>query len=213
MRAIQADLQRSRAVVLAKDIHIVEQVPMWTQKRSSQSLQFSAVHSVPGWEMSERARVKNASCCYRMQRWSVGEDGDATIYCVGRLVAGRLGGHGLLGFRGAASAQQAYPSCTVKFIMPFGAASASDITARLFADRLSARSGKPVVVENRPGGDGIVSVEAFVNAADDHTLWFGPAGILTARLTITTRCLRCQTRSATDLSVSAVVLAISAPHR
>ena len=82
-------------------------------------------------------------------------------------------------FADGAIAQQAYPSRTVKFIMPFGAASASDITARLFADRLSARWGKPVVVENRPGGDGIVSVQAFVSAADDHTLWFGPAGILT----------------------------------
>jgi hypothetical protein len=72
-----------------------------------------------------------------------------------------------LHFTDGTAAQQAYPSRTVKFIIPFGAASASDITARLFADRLSARWGKPVVVENRPGGDGIVSVEAFVSAADD----------------------------------------------
>jgi len=40
---------------------------------------------------------------------------------------------------GGAAAEQAYPTRTVKFIMPYGAASASDITARLFADRLSAR--------------------------------------------------------------------------
>src|SRR5258708_8587910 len=79
----------------------------------------------------------------------------------------------------AAAAQQAYPTRTVKFIVPYGAASATDITARLFADRLSTRWGKPVVVENRPGGDGIVSVQAFVSAADDHVLWLGPAGIFT----------------------------------
>src|SRR6202051_1196465 len=84
-----------------------------------------------------------------------------------------------LHFADDAVAQQAYPSRTVKFVMPFGAASASDITARLFADLWSARGGKPVVVENRPGGDDIVSVQAFVSAADDHTLWFGPAGIFT----------------------------------
>src|SRR5579862_8439465 len=71
-------------------------------------------------------------------------------------------------FAGGTMAQQAYPTRTVKFIIPYGAASASDITARLFADRLSARWGKPVVVENRPGGDGIVSVQAFVNAAEDR---------------------------------------------
>jgi tripartite-type tricarboxylate transporter receptor subunit TctC len=82
---------------------------------------------------------------------------------------------------GGALAQQAYPTHTVRFILPFNPASASDITARLFADRLSARWGKPVVVENRPGGDGIVSIQAFVTANDDHTLWFGPAGIFTVQ--------------------------------
>ncbi len=76
----------------------------------------------------------------------------------------------------AARAQQAYPTRTVHFIVPYGAASASDITARLFADRLSARWGKPVVVENRPGGDGLVALNAFVGAHDDYTLFFGPAG-------------------------------------
>src|SRR5215813_11135269 len=71
---------------------------------------------------------------------------------------------------------QAYPTRTVRFILPFGAGSASDTTARLFAERLSARLGKPVVVENRPGGDGLVSLDAFVGAHEDHTMWFGPAG-------------------------------------
>jgi tripartite-type tricarboxylate transporter receptor subunit TctC len=80
---------------------------------------------------------------------------------------------------GKAAADQAYPTRVVRFIVPYGAASATDITARMFADRLSTRWGKPVVVENRPGGDGIVSVQAFVSAADDHILWFGPAGIFT----------------------------------
>jgi tripartite-type tricarboxylate transporter receptor subunit TctC len=80
---------------------------------------------------------------------------------------------------GSAAAQQTYPERTVRFILPYGAASASDTTARLFADRLSTKWGKPVVVENRPGGDGIVSMQAFVAANDDHTLWFGPAGAFT----------------------------------
>jgi tripartite-type tricarboxylate transporter receptor subunit TctC len=76
----------------------------------------------------------------------------------------------------ATAAAQAYPTRTVRFIIPFGPASASDITARLFADRLSARWGKPVVVENRPGGDGLVAIGAFTSANDDHTLLFGPVG-------------------------------------
>jgi len=77
---------------------------------------------------------------------------------------------------GSAAAQHVYPTRTVHFIVPYGAASASDITARLFADRLSARWGKPVVVENRPGGDGLVALNAFVGAHDAHTLFMGPAG-------------------------------------
>jgi tripartite-type tricarboxylate transporter receptor subunit TctC len=64
----------------------------------------------------------------------------------------------------------------VRFILPYGPASASDMTARLFADRLSKLWNKPVLVENRPGGDGLVSLDAFVQAHDDHVLWFGPAG-------------------------------------
>lgn len=76
------------------------------------------------------------------------------------------------------AAAQTYPTRTVHFILPYGAASATDIAARLFADRLSRLWGKPVVVDNRPGGDGIVSLNAMRTAGDDHTLWMGPAGAL-----------------------------------
>jgi tripartite-type tricarboxylate transporter receptor subunit TctC len=71
---------------------------------------------------------------------------------------------------------QTYPTRTVRFIVPYGPASATDMNARMFADRLAARWGKPVVIENRPGGDGLVSLGAFVAANDDHTLFFGPSG-------------------------------------
>jgi tripartite-type tricarboxylate transporter receptor subunit TctC len=83
---------------------------------------------------------------------------------------------------GTAQSQQTYPARTVRLILPFGPASATDITARLLADRLTARWGKPVVAENRPGGDGLVSPKAFVDAHDDHTLYFGPAGIFLVHL-------------------------------
>jgi tripartite-type tricarboxylate transporter receptor subunit TctC len=83
---------------------------------------------------------------------------------------------------GSAQSQQAYPTRTVRLILPFGPASATDTTARLFADRLSARWGKPVVVENRPGGDGLVAIKAFIDAHDDHTLFFGPAGAFLVHL-------------------------------
>lgn len=74
------------------------------------------------------------------------------------------------------SAEIKWPTRPVRFIVPLGAGSGSDIGARLLADRLSQRWGQPVIVENRPGGDALVSINAFVNAHDDHVLWFGPSG-------------------------------------
>ena len=85
-------------------------------------------------------------------------------------------------FAAPAPAQQTYPTRTVRLILPFGPASATDITARLFADRLTARWGKAVVVENRPGGDGLVAIKAFVDAHEDHTFFFGPAGAFLVHL-------------------------------
>ena len=60
----------------------------------------------------------------------------------------------------ASAAAQDYPTRPVRFIIPFGPAAAADIAARLFADRLAARWGKPVLVENRPGGDGLVAIHS-----------------------------------------------------
>ena len=113
---------------------------------------------------------------------------------------------------GSAVAQQVYPTQSVRFILPFNPASASDITARMFADRLSARWGKPVVVENRPGGDGLVSLQAFNTANDDHTLWFGPAGTFTVLpYGHDTLPFDLQSGLVPVTSVSDVVLAVSVP--
>src|SRR5271170_3218548 len=75
---------------------------------------------------------------------------------------------------------ETWPQRNVRFIVPLGPGSGADIAARLIAERLSARWGKPVVVENRPGGDGIVGITAFVGAHDDHTLLFTPAATFNA---------------------------------
>ncbi|HUI15070.1 MAG TPA: tripartite tricarboxylate transporter substrate binding protein [Xanthobacteraceae bacterium] len=80
----------------------------------------------------------------------------------------------------SASAASDWPTHSVKFILTLGPGAGSDIEARLFADRLSRRWGQPVVVENRPGGDGIVAINAFVGAHDDHVLLFAPTSSFTA---------------------------------
>jgi tripartite-type tricarboxylate transporter receptor subunit TctC len=74
----------------------------------------------------------------------------------------------------------AWPQRTVKLVVPLGPASGADVTARLLADQLSRRWGQAVIVEDRPGADGIVGVMAFINGADDHALLFAPTGAFTA---------------------------------
>lgn len=74
-----------------------------------------------------------------------------------------------------AAQAQAWPSRTVKFILPLGPGSGADITGRMLADRLGKRWGQPVVVENRPGGDGVIAINAVISAKDDHTLLYGPS--------------------------------------
>src|SRR5215475_8623112 len=78
------------------------------------------------------------------------------------------------------SAAQTWPQRTVKFVLPLGPGSGVDIGSRLLADRLSTRWGQPVVVENKPGGDGIVAISAFVGAHDDHVLLSSPTSSFTA---------------------------------
>jgi len=78
----------------------------------------------------------------------------------------------------AAEAQN-WPTRVVKFIVPFGPGAGADIGARLFAEKLQAKWGQPVVVENKPGGDGIVAIQAYLGANDDHVLMFGPSGSFT----------------------------------
>ena len=74
---------------------------------------------------------------------------------------------------------QSWPQRPVRLLVPFGAGSATDITARLFADRLSQRWGQPVVVENRPGGDSNIAVGAFASARDDHTILYSAPNPIT----------------------------------
>src|ERR1700726_5100386 len=80
----------------------------------------------------------------------------------------------------APSSAQAWPQRPVKFIVTLGPGSGTDIGARLLADRLTQRWGQPVIVENRPGGDGLVAINAFVLAHDDHVLLFAPSSSFTA---------------------------------
>jgi tripartite-type tricarboxylate transporter receptor subunit TctC len=73
-----------------------------------------------------------------------------------------------------------WPQRNVRFIIPFGPGSGADISARLIADPLQQKWGKPVIIENRPGGDAMIAINAFVGAQDDHTLLYAAAASFVA---------------------------------
>lgn len=103
----------------------------------------------------------------------------ATSFTRAALAAGLLAACAMSATCGSALAQS-WPQRPVKLIVPFGPGAGADIGARLLAERLPARwGGKAVVIENRPGGDGLVAIQAFLGANDDHTFLFSPAGNFT----------------------------------
>ena len=74
-----------------------------------------------------------------------------------------------------AVAQDSYPSKPIKIIVPFAAGSAVDTLPRLVAERLSARWGQPIVVENKPGAAGNIGAEFVARAdPDGYTLLSSP---------------------------------------
>jgi tripartite-type tricarboxylate transporter receptor subunit TctC len=106
---------------------------------------------------------------------------------------------------------QSWPQRSVKFILPLGPGSGADIGARLIAEKLTAKWGQPVVVENRPGGDGFVAINAFTGARDDHTLLFGPASSFTAHPFLHEKLPYDPRDLAPVARVSATLIAISVP--
>lgn len=77
-----------------------------------------------------------------------------------------LAGATACGMAGAAQ-PDGYPSKPVRIIAPFSAGGGSDVLARLVAEKLSARMGRSVIVDNRPSSGGIIGMEVAARAAPD----------------------------------------------
>jgi tripartite-type tricarboxylate transporter receptor subunit TctC len=78
-----------------------------------------------------------------------------------------------------AAAAQSYPSRPIRLIVPFPPAGITDLSSRLVADGLRAKLGQPVIVENRPGANGVLGLREMLKAEPDgYTLAAGTVGNL-----------------------------------
>ncbi len=68
-----------------------------------------------------------------------------------------------------AQAQSTWPSRPVRMVVPTGPGSSLDLIIRATSDRLSARLGQPIVVDNKPGAAGLIGTDAIAKAVDGHT--------------------------------------------
>jgi tripartite-type tricarboxylate transporter receptor subunit TctC len=62
---------------------------------------------------------------------------------------------------------QGYPARSIKFIVPYSAGGLPDTVARIYAQRLSERLGQSVVVDNKPGANGVVAAQAMASSPKD----------------------------------------------
>jgi tripartite-type tricarboxylate transporter receptor subunit TctC len=107
-----------------------------------------------------------------------------------------------------------WPQRSVRLILPTPAGAAADFTARLFAERLSQRWGHPVIVENRPGADGVIGVSAFLGTDDDHTLLYAISAVVTVHPITQPKLPYDPVRDLVPISpTSDVVLAIAASEK
>jgi tripartite-type tricarboxylate transporter receptor subunit TctC len=80
---------------------------------------------------------------------------------------------------------QAYPAKPIRLIVPLGAGGASDIVARVVAEKLGERLGQQVVVDNRPGAEGVIGMEVAARSAPDgYTLVLGSSTTLAANFSL-----------------------------
>jgi tripartite-type tricarboxylate transporter receptor subunit TctC len=107
----------------------------------------------------------------------------------------------------ATATAQTYPTRPVTLVVPFPPGGQMDLTGRLLADKLQARLGQPVVVENRAGGGGAVGAQSVANAnADGYTLLLSNQGPHVVR-----EILYPETPYRTSRDFAAVSTVVSAP--
>jgi tripartite-type tricarboxylate transporter receptor subunit TctC len=82
-----------------------------------------------------------------------------TIFCSAVAIAAAM--------QGSVATAQDYPAKALTFYVPFAAGSATDTLARSLAQAVTAETKQNVVIDNRPGANGIIAVQAFVKTQPD----------------------------------------------
>jgi tripartite-type tricarboxylate transporter receptor subunit TctC len=80
----------------------------------------------------------------------------------------------------AAAHAQAWPTATVKIVVPFTPGTGMDTIARTVAPRLSEKLGQPVIVQNVPGASGNIGADQVAKSTDGHTVLMGANTMLIA---------------------------------
>jgi tripartite-type tricarboxylate transporter receptor subunit TctC len=84
-----------------------------------------------------------------------------------------------------AQAQGTYPTKTIRLLIPFPAGGVNDVLARIVSDKLQAKWGQPIVIENKTGAGGNIGADLAYNApADGYTLMISPPGPLSINQTL-----------------------------
>ena len=82
-----------------------------------------------------------------------------------------LGTAGAASLRNSAAAQDLAPGRPITLVVPTAAGGTTDFAARLLAEPLGQRLGRPIVVDNRAGANGVIGIQAVTRARPDgHTL-------------------------------------------
>ena len=85
----------------------------------------------------------------------------------------------------AATIAQTWPSRPVKFVAPFPPGGPVDLLARLIGQKISEKSGQPVLIENKPGAAGNLGIEQVAKSVPDGTTFLHvPAGNITINATL-----------------------------
>jgi tripartite-type tricarboxylate transporter receptor subunit TctC len=91
-----------------------------------------------------------------------------------------LGGLALALVATGGAAQDSYPSKPIRILIGYAAGGGNDIIVRVMQPELQKGLGQPVVIENKPGAQGIIAADLAAKAAPDgYTLMMGPSGPMT----------------------------------